>query len=149
MSASVNLPLHHKVQKFSSGTSSPGWSRRKGRKTVVCVVCVCVWNSTQAAERAEKCHFLFLVTLTFDFDLQTGPRLPCEFGTYLFSGSRDISYTNKKVTDSVKNRTLCSSLYVVETKRIITDLVQVLVHEGSIEEDRECIVGRICEMGGF
>ena len=35
MSASVNLPLHHKVQKFSSGTGSPGWSRKKGRKTVV------------------------------------------------------------------------------------------------------------------
>jgi len=34
-SASVNLPLHHKVQKFSSGTSSPGWSRKKGCKTVV------------------------------------------------------------------------------------------------------------------
>ena len=40
VSASVNLPLHHKVQKFSSGTGSPGWSRKKGRKTVV--VCVCV-----------------------------------------------------------------------------------------------------------
>ena len=39
----VNLPLHHKVQKFSSGTGSPGLSRKKGRKTVVCVcVCVCV-----------------------------------------------------------------------------------------------------------
>jgi len=35
VSASVNLPLHHKVQKFSSGTSSPGWSRKKGHKTVV------------------------------------------------------------------------------------------------------------------
>jgi len=35
---SVNLPLHHKVHKFSSGTGSPGWSRKKGRKTVV--VCV-------------------------------------------------------------------------------------------------------------
>jgi len=34
VSASVNLPLHHKVQKFSSGTGSPGWSRKKGRKTV-------------------------------------------------------------------------------------------------------------------
>jgi len=33
--ASVNLPLHHKVQKFSSGTGSSGWSRKKGRKTVV------------------------------------------------------------------------------------------------------------------
>jgi len=25
VSASVNLPLHHKVQKFSSGTGSPTW----------------------------------------------------------------------------------------------------------------------------
>jgi len=38
VSASVNLPLHHKVQKFSSGTSSPGWSRKNGRKMVVVVV---------------------------------------------------------------------------------------------------------------
>jgi len=38
VSASVNLPLHHKVQKFSSGTGSPGWSRKKGREMVVVVV---------------------------------------------------------------------------------------------------------------
>ena len=37
VSASVNLPLHHKLQKFSSGTGLPGWSQKKGRKTVVCV----------------------------------------------------------------------------------------------------------------
>ena len=36
VSASVNLPLQHKVQKFSSGTGSPG-SRKKGRKTIVVV----------------------------------------------------------------------------------------------------------------
>jgi len=36
VSASVNLPLHHKVQKFSSGTGLPGWSWKKSRKTVVC-----------------------------------------------------------------------------------------------------------------
>jgi len=42
VSVSVNLPLHHKVQKFSSGTGSPGWSRKKGIKTVVCV-CVCMY----------------------------------------------------------------------------------------------------------
>jgi len=29
VSASVNLSLHHKVQKFSSGTGSPGWSRKR------------------------------------------------------------------------------------------------------------------------
>ena len=43
MSASVNLPLHHKVQKSSSGTGSPGWSRKKGRKTVV--GCGMVWRT--------------------------------------------------------------------------------------------------------
>jgi len=43
VSACVNLPLHHKVQKFSSGTGSPGWSRKKGSKMVVVVVCV--WSS--------------------------------------------------------------------------------------------------------
>jgi len=36
VSTSVNLPLHHKVQKFASGTGSPGW--KKGHKTVVVVV---------------------------------------------------------------------------------------------------------------
>jgi len=36
VSASVNLPLHHKVQKFSSGTGSPGWSR-KGAVKRLCV----------------------------------------------------------------------------------------------------------------
>ena len=40
VSASVNLPLHHKVQKFCSGTGSPGLSWKMGHKTVVCV---CVW----------------------------------------------------------------------------------------------------------
>jgi len=38
VSASVNLPLHHKVHKFSSGTGSPGWSWKRGRKMVVVVV---------------------------------------------------------------------------------------------------------------
>jgi len=33
--ASANLPLHHKVQKFSSGTGSPGWSGKNGCKMVV------------------------------------------------------------------------------------------------------------------
>ena len=39
VSASVNLPLHHKVQKFSSGTGSPGWSQKKGCKMVMVRVC--------------------------------------------------------------------------------------------------------------
>jgi len=53
------------------------------------------------------------------FDLQTRPsegstRLPCEFGANPFSGSRNISYKQKKPqTDGTKNRTFCSSQRVV------------------------------------
>ena len=48
VSASVNLPLHHKVQKFSSGTGSPGWSWKKGRKMAVVlfllyIISVCIF----------------------------------------------------------------------------------------------------------
>ena len=37
----VSLPLHHEVQRFSSGTGSPGWSQKESRKTVVVCVYVC------------------------------------------------------------------------------------------------------------
>jgi len=40
VSASVSLPLHRKIQKFSSGTGSPRWSGIKGHKTVMVVVVV-------------------------------------------------------------------------------------------------------------
>jgi len=52
VSASVNLPLHHKVQKFSSGTGSPGWSRKKGHKTVVMWWC----EIKITARTAQKCN---------------------------------------------------------------------------------------------
>jgi len=61
MSASVNLLLHHKVQKFSSGTGSPGWSRKQGRKTVVEVVIsdenkyqLSLTNSRDALHRGKR-----------------------------------------------------------------------------------------------
>jgi len=47
VSASVNLPLHHKVQKFSSGTGSPRWSRKK----VVCGIFLVI----------DGCVFAFVV----------------------------------------------------------------------------------------
>jgi len=39
-SAFLEEMLHHKVQKLSSGTGSPGWCRKKGCKTVVVMVVV-------------------------------------------------------------------------------------------------------------
>jgi len=46
VSASVNLALHHKVLKFSSGTGSSGWSWKKGRKMVVCVCLPLPYNAS-------------------------------------------------------------------------------------------------------
>jgi len=46
--ASVHLPLHHKVQKFFSGTGTHRWSRKKGHKMVVCV-CVCYYYNVRTA----------------------------------------------------------------------------------------------------
>jgi len=44
VSASVGLPLHHKVQEFSSGTGSPGWSWKRAVKRLWCrVVVVLLW----------------------------------------------------------------------------------------------------------
>ena len=47
VSASVDLTLHHKVEKFSYGTGSPGWFRKKGHKMVVVVVFLSSWLLTQ------------------------------------------------------------------------------------------------------
>jgi len=49
----------------------------------------------------QQFRFLFLVTLTFDLDIQTHPsegqnRLPSKFGANPFSRSWDILYRNKK-----------------------------------------------------
>jgi len=57
--------------------------------------------------------------LTLTFKLINGrnqTHLPCEFGANPFRSSRDISYTNKKVTDSNKNKTSHSSLHAAKTK---------------------------------
>jgi len=64
VSASLNLPLQHKVQKFSSGTGLPEWSRKRDRKTVVCVVETasvkaskfCAGNSLQERVRLTCTH---------------------------------------------------------------------------------------------
>jgi len=72
-------------------------------------------SCTQAAERAQNAVFVP------DLDLQTyrlrhQTRLPCESDSNPFSGSGDISNTNKKPqTDGAKNRTFRSSLRAVKT----------------------------------
>ena len=59
-----------------------------------------------------------MVTLTLTFRLiqaRDQTRLPCEFGANPFSGSQDISYTNKTLqTDGAKNRTWRSSLHALK-----------------------------------
>ena len=83
MSASVNFPLYHKVQKFSSGTGfisdiaifvlkrdvklqltdsstgSPRWSWRKGHKTVV------VWWWVSKVVMHLACSLLFSTVVVF------------------------------------------------------------------------------------
>jgi len=55
VSASVIFPYTTKVQtKFFSGTGSPGWSPKKGRKTVVCVF---------AYEETSLVTFIFTIKL--------------------------------------------------------------------------------------
>jgi len=58
VSASVNLPLHHKVQKLSSGTGSPGWSRKRAVKRV----CVCVCGPHLFGELQQSCAHLIMGT---------------------------------------------------------------------------------------
>jgi len=50
VSASVNLPLHHRAQKFSSGAESPGLSQKKGHKMVV----VWWWTDWHPLENTES-----------------------------------------------------------------------------------------------
>jgi len=58
VSASVNLPLHHKVQTFSSGTGLPGWSRKKGRHKTVVVVVVEFYKCIISASNRQTKDFL-------------------------------------------------------------------------------------------
>ena len=70
VSASVNLLLHHKVQKFSSGTGSPGWSRKKFLKTVVVW-----WLSIQKSRDEYAYKFTACNCLSIDASMwQTFPK---------------------------------------------------------------------------
>ena len=79
-------------------------------------------NRTHAAERAQNAIFCpwwpWHLTLMHKLDLaRDQTHLQCKFGANPFSGSQDISYTNKKPqTDGTKNRNFCSSLRAVKTK---------------------------------
>jgi len=44
VSASVNLPLHYKVQRFSSGSVSPGGPGKRAVKRLWCGVVVVIWH---------------------------------------------------------------------------------------------------------
>jgi len=60
VSASVNLPLHHNVQKFTSGTGSPSWSQKKGCKTVLVWCCGMVYQYGDGVSKTvEKISSVF------------------------------------------------------------------------------------------
>ena len=68
--------------------------------------------------KGRKCRFCpwwpWPLTLTFKLiRARNQTCLPCEFGANSFSGSRDISHTNKKSQTAPKNRTLSNSLRAV------------------------------------
>jgi len=64
VSASVSLLLHHKVQSFSSGTSSPRWCQKKGCKTVVVVVVFCAFAVVMLVGHQEGHRSCKVSTLT-------------------------------------------------------------------------------------
>jgi len=59
VSAFLDLPLHHKVQKFSSGTGSPVWFQKKGRKMVVVVVVSEQWMGSAVCSLTTDDEFMF------------------------------------------------------------------------------------------
>jgi len=78
-----NLPLHHdKVQKFSSGTGSPGWSRKKGRKTVVVWCCNRFLYTAAHAPDTSSDEFYFSVLMTLLWITVCMPQ-PRKLGTVL------------------------------------------------------------------
>jgi len=61
VSASVNLPLDHKVQKFSSGTSSPGWCGpgKRAVKWLCCgVVVSCAFSALTLLVGRQEGHLV-------------------------------------------------------------------------------------------
>jgi len=73
VSTSVNLPLHHKVQKFSSCTGAPGWSRKKGRKNG-CGVVVVAWSVGLSVTLVSTAETAEPIEMSFGFWAQMGPR---------------------------------------------------------------------------
>ena len=67
VSASVNLPLHHRVQKFFSGTGSPGWGRKM---VVVVVIMIDYWLIEQwsGAEGLIDCWLLIVWLMNWFID---------------------------------------------------------------------------------
>ena len=87
VSASV-FPLHHKVQKLSSGTGSPGWPRKNGRKMVVVVVWLLtyressVWHElvsrrdTTLLAQLRSVHSVYLKACKHLMDTSIDPNCP-------------------------------------------------------------------------
>jgi len=63
VSASVNLPLHHKVQRFSSGTGSPGWSQKRSLKRLWYISVTSDMSRQRAKSDNYMCMHVYLAYL--------------------------------------------------------------------------------------
>ena len=67
VSASANLALHHKVQKFSSGTGSPGWSQKRAVKRLWCGVDIYLREGLTTIIKYEFNKRNFIVQSLFNY----------------------------------------------------------------------------------
>jgi len=74
VSASVNLPSHHKVQKFSPGTGSPGRSRKRAVKRLWCGGVEVCWalNSGRDISGVSILHAVKFLRNSDNFEVKAG-----------------------------------------------------------------------------
>jgi len=142
VSASVNLQLPHKVQKFSSDTSSPGWSRKKGRKMVAVVV---VENDKTSHGIEEKNFYKVHSTNVLEWSFSLSPSPQASSPSDAKNTTQFTSDVVSPASPSQSNMDFSSVLvkYVVGLEYQITDGRLRLV-------SAHCLAGRgLCPPGRF
>ena len=108
---SLCLPLHHKVQKFSSGTGSPGWSQKKGCKRLWWWCCGLSWLSLHASVCMDTCPVnatwwwtVMLAIVLTDHRLCQWLSIPCVFPLSVVPGlSMSVQHPHYQASQHVLN----------------------------------------------